>query len=134
MATKTEKDEQQREALNPEEIVFNEEPETTDDADMPRPETKEYAKYLKVSDRFMALFHRCVDALPYNTLLRTEDQQIRLIDLVRFVEAKRDKVKVEEMNLVITYIANTNFAAARPLMEIVENKEAQSTLWTIFEE
>ena len=40
--------------IDPKQIVMD------DDSDMPKPETKVYKKYLKVSDKFMRMFNQCV--------------------------------------------------------------------------
>lgn len=125
-----------RDSIKPEDIVFDE--KQVDDADMPRPETKLYTKYLKTTPLFLELFHRCVDTLPYKSVFATEVdgqiQRIRLLDFVRFVESNSQKMPIDEMNRVLSYIADIDFRHARPLMEVVENKDAQSKLWSVFEE
>ena len=120
------------ETINPEDIVMDEE---DDDFDMPQPKTKTYKKYLKCSERFMSLFNKCVGTLPYGTVLTNPDgAKMRLVDFVRFIEQKKDKISVDEMNNFISYIAQLDFNHARPLMEVIENKEQQATLWALTEE
>lgn len=127
-----------RESIKPEDIVFeNQQP--VDDKDMPRPETKLYTKYAKLTPLFMELIYKCVNTLPYKSVLTynngTETKSIKLIDLVRYIEQNQQKMPVTELNTVISYIADIDFQHARPLMEVVESKDGgQQKLWTIFQE
>ena len=124
-----EKKEDLKKTIAPEQIVMD------DDSDMPKPETKVYKKYLKVSDKFMRLFGQCVGSLPYETVIRNrEGGTYRLIDFVRFMEQHKAKMAVEDMNIAISYIANMEFSKVRPLMEIIEAKERQHELWNVFED
>jgi hypothetical protein len=106
-----------------------------DDSDMPKPETKVYKKYLKVTDKFMRMFNQCVGQLPYDTVVRNkEGGTYRLVDFVRFIEQHKDKMAVDDMNVAISYISGMDFNRARPLMEIIETRERQPELWTVFED
>ena len=118
--------------IKPEDIVMDN--SEVDDADMPRPEVKQYKKYLKVTPKFLQLFYRAVDSVPYRTILQSGDNTIALSKLVKFVEGKREKMSVNEMDIVISYMADLNFGAARAFMEAIEAKETQQQLWSIFEE
>jgi hypothetical protein len=123
------KKEDLKKTIAPEQIVMD------DDSDMPKPETKVYKKYLKVSDKFMRMFGQCVGSLPYETVIKNrEGGTYRLIDFVRFMEQHKAKMPVEDMNVAISYIANMEFSKVRPLMEIIENKERQPELWKVFED
>ena len=65
---KTKKDEELlKKTIAPEEII------TDDDSDMPQPETKVYKKYLRVTDKFMRLFGKCVGGLPYDSVIRNKE-------------------------------------------------------------
>lgn len=113
--------------INPEDIVLNEE----DDTEMPEPEMKTYEKRLECSDLFMSLFMECVGSLPYSSILTNgSGSQIKLIDLVKFVEAKHKNILLDELNQVISFIANLEFSKSRKLMETVENPETQRKLWS----
>lgn len=127
---KTKKDEELlKKTIAPEEII------TDDDSDMPQPETKVYKKYLRVTDKFMRLFGKCVGGLPYDSVIRNkEGGTYRLIDFVRFIENHKDKMAVDDMNVAISYIAQMDFSKARPLMEIIEDKSRQPELWGVFED
>ena len=106
--------------------------EEDDDSDMPQPQTKTYKKHLKCTDLFMSLFMECVSNLPYSSVLKNNDGgAIKLTDLVHFVEQHREYIAVDDMNVIISYIANLGFKIARPLMEIVDNKAEQSKLWML---
>ena len=102
--------------IDPEMIVMD------DDSDMPEPETKSYEKLIKCTNKFMQLFHETVDTLPYATILKnSNNDQIKLIDLVKYIEQKYDRI--------VSFIANLDFKHARPLMEIIEDQNKQSILW-----
>ena len=124
--------EELKETIKPEEIVVDR--AEVDDADMPRPEVKQYKKYLKVTPKFLQLFYRAVDMVPYRTILQAGDNTIALSKLVKFVEQKKDKMLINEMDVVISYMADLSFGAARQFMETVEDREHQNQLWSIFEE
>lgn len=110
--------------IDPEDIVLD------DDSDMPEPETKTYEKQIKLTDRFMTLFEDVVGKLPYASILRNaKGDQIKLIDLVKYIEVKKNKISVEEMDKIVSFIANIEFKIARPLMELIENPETQKMLW-----
>ena len=109
--------------------------EEDDDSDMPQPQTKAYKKYLKCTDMFMSLFMECVSNLPYSSVLKNNDgAAIKLTDLVHFVEQNREHISVDDMNVIISYIANLGFKIARPLMEVVDNKAEQSKLWMLIKD
>ena len=110
--------------IDPEDIVID------DDSDMPEPETKTYEKQIKLTDKFMALFEDVMGKLPYASILRNaKGDQIKLIDLVKYIEAKKNRISVEEMDKIVSFIANIEFKVARPLMELIENQETQKILW-----
>jgi len=120
--------EELKKTITPEDVVIE------DDSDMPQPETKVYKKYLKCTQKFMSLFNDAISTLPYNTVLRNEaGKTIRAVDLLKFVEAKSQKIEIETMNEVISYIASLDIKRARPIMEIIEAKDQQSQLWTLAE-
>ena len=115
--------------ITPEMIVMD------DDSDMPAPETKVYKKYIKVNDTFMNLFYKCVNSLPYKTVLRnSKGSTMELNKFVPFVENNRNKIEVNDMNIILSYIDSLDYAHARPMMDVINDKEKQGSLWTIFEE
>ena len=115
--------------ITPEMIVMD------DDSDMPAPETKVYKKYIKVNDTFMNLFYKCVNSLPYKTVLRNSNgSTMELNKFVPFVENNRNKIEVNDMNIILSYIDSLDYAHARPMMDVINDKEKQGSLWTIFEE
>ena len=110
--------------IDPEEIIVD------DDADMPQPETREYEQLIRLTDKFMVLFNEATGAMKYaTTLTNTAGNKIKLVDLVRFVEAKKDSMNINELNTIIGFLANIEFKYIRPLMELVESKEGQAELW-----
>lgn len=122
------KQEEMDEMIDPNDIIID------DDSDMPEPETKTYDKQIKLTDKFMTLFEDVMGKLPYASILKNaKGDQIKLIDLVKYIEAKREKISVEEMDKIVSFIANLEFKVARPLMELIENQETQKLLWTITE-
>ena len=115
--------------ITPEMIVMD------DDSDMPAPETKVYKKYIKVNDTFMNLFYKCVNSLPYKTVLHnSKGSTMELNKFVPFVENNRNKIEVNDMNIILSYIDSLDYAHARPMMDVINDKEKQGLLWTIFEE
>jgi len=111
-----------------------------DDSDMPLPETAEYKnpqdddnRILLPSAKFYRLFNECLGKLPYSSILKNSNgDQIKLVDLIRFVEAKNGNgISVKEMNTVISFVATSPLEFVRPLMEIVESPERQKELWTL---
>lgn len=118
------KTEELENTIDPEMIVMD------DDSDMPEPETKVYENTVKCTPKFMHLFNQVVGELPYATILKnTNGEQIKLIDLVKYVEQKHNRILVEEIDKIIAFIANLGFKYARPLMEVIESPEGQRTLW-----
>ena len=115
------------EPINPEDIIID------DDSDMPEPATKDYSsneQKFKCTDKFMKLFGECIGNMPYATQLsNAQGGQIRLIDLVSFVEKNYQAITADELNTIIGFLAYTEFKYVRPLMEIVEKKDRQSELW-----
>ena len=125
---KVENKEVLKKTIDPKDIILE------DDSDMPQPETKEYKKYLKCTNIFLRMVRDTVGTLPYNTTLKNADgDQIRLTDFMRFIEAKKDKMDIDEMNTLIGYIAHQPYNCVHTLMEIVDQKDKQSQLWSIFE-
>lgn len=118
--------EELKNTITPEDVIVD------DDSDMPQPETKVYKKYLKCTQKFVSLFEQAVSTLPYNTVLKNEaGKTIRAVDLLKFVEQKSQKIEIEAMNEVISYVAALDIKRARPLMEIIEAKDQQSQLWSL---
>lgn len=112
------------ENIDPKAIVMD------DDADMPVPETKDYEQRVKLTDKFIQLYGESVGTMKYATVLKnTQGNQIKLIDLTKFIEAKRDNMTLPELNTVVSFIANAEFRYVRPLMEYIESKEQQAELW-----
>lgn len=102
----------------------------SDDSDMPKPQTDDYKPMFKLTQTFMSLFTQALGNMPYSTIItNNQGEKIKLIDLVRFIEAKRDNINLDELNTVIGFIAGAQFKYVRPLMELVENAESQKTLW-----
>ena len=51
--------------------------------------------------------------------------------MVKYIEQKYDRMPIEEMDKIVSFIANLDFKHARPLMEIIEDQNKQSTLWEL---
>lgn len=100
------------------------------DADMPEPETKDYTPTYKLMPTFMVLIENTLGQLPYATILTNrKNDRIKLIDLVKFIEAKQALMTVNELEEVLAFIGNGPFRYVRPLMEMVDNKERHNELW-----
>lgn len=110
--------------IDPEMIVMD------DDSDMPEPETKSYENVVRCTPKFMQLFNLVIGDLPYATILKNaKGEQIKLIDLVKYVEQKQDRMPLAEVDKIVAFIANLGFKYSRPLMEVIESSEGQRTLW-----
>lgn len=124
------------------EPVMDEENEVTTvsspDEDMPVPETKDYTEGLrelqikfKLEPKFNKMFNNAFLSMPYTTILtNTEGDQIKLIDLIRYVES-RPVMTQEELETVVGFIASGPIRNVRDLMLIIENTENQNQLWTL---
>lgn len=123
--------------INPSDIIFD------DDTDMPVPETNNYqqntddsknadgARILHTTLLFNTLFMNCMGKLPYASVLKNNNnEQIKLADLVKFIENKKSGMTVAEMNTIIGFIANCPFEHVRPLMDIITSND-QRELWTV---
>lgn len=114
--------------IEPNDIVMD------DDSDMPLPETKEYEKFIACTDKFMTLFSQVTGHMPYASILRNSTgDSIKLIDLVKYVESKQNRIAVSEMDKIISFIANIEFKHARPLMELIEDQTKQAELFKIIQ-
>ena len=120
--------------IQPEDIVVNAPvPPQDDDSDMPKPETKQYKVYLKLTPKFMQLFGQSVNSLPYRTVLtNTQGKQMALPKMVQFIEQHREKIGREDMNFILSFLDNLAFVHARPLMDAVSGGQQQE-LWEAFE-
>lgn len=114
-----------------EEVKTAQQHSKSDDTDMPAPQTSEYKTMFKLTQTFMNLLNQSVGTMPYSTILtNSNNEKIKLIDLIRFIEAKQNAINVDELNTVVGFIASAQFKYVRPLMEVVENAESQKSLWT----
>jgi len=72
--------------------------------------------------------------MPYASILRNSTgDSIKLIDLVKYVESKQNRIAVSEMDKIISFIANIEFKHARPLMELIEDQTKQAELFKIIQ-
>lgn len=121
---KTAKEAEVENTIDPEMIIMD------DDSDMPEPETKSYENIVRCTPKFMQLFNQVIGDLPYATILKNaKGEQIKLIDLVKYVEQKQDRMPLAEVDKIVAFIANLGFKYSRPLMEVIESSEGQRTLW-----
>ena len=111
-----------------------------DDSDMPLPETADYKEPNQADDdrvllptpKFYKLFNECLGKMPYASVLKnSNNDQIKLVDLIKFVEVKADGLTVKEMNTIISFVAGCPLEFVRPFMEIVETAERQKELWIL---
>lgn len=101
------------------------------DADMPQPETADYTPTYKLTPLFMKMFDNTISDMPYSKILKNQnDERIKLIDIVKFVELKKNSITIDELNIIIGFLAGAEFKFVRELMEIVEQPNKQHLLWT----
>lgn len=102
------------------------------DADMPQPETNDYTPTYKLTPLFMKMFDNAIADMPYSKILKNQnDERIKLIDIVKFIELKKNSITIDELNIVIGFLAGAEFKFVRELMEIVEQPNKQHLLWTV---
>lgn len=100
------------------------------DSDMPEPETAEYKVLYKFTPLFMQLFNKAVGEMEYSTILTNSNgEKIKLIDVVKFVDIKKNGITADELNVVIGFIAGAKFKYVHELMTIVEQPAKQYLLW-----
>ena len=112
--------------------------EEDDDSDMPYPETADYGKVNKDDNRkllptpkFYMLIGTCLGKLSYATILKNaNNDQIKLTDLMKFIEAKPE-MTITEMNTIISFITTAPMEYIKPFMELVESRERQQELWRL---
>ena len=111
-----------------------------EDLNMPLPETAEYKDQKQADDnrvllptpKFYKLFNECLGKMPYASILKnSNNDQIKLVDLIKFVEVKTGGLTVKEMNTIISFVAGCPLEFVRPFMEIVESAERQKELWVL---
>lgn len=113
-------------SIEPEDIILD------DDTDMPEPETKDYTQSIRCTPLFLELFYEAINHMPYASILKNaNNEQIKLIDLVKYVEAKKNNIDIKEMDKIISFIANIEFKYSRKLMEKIENQSQQKELFEI---
>ena len=77
------------------------------------------------------LLGACLGKLPYATILKnSNNDQLKLTDLLKFIEAKPE-MTITEMNTIISFIATAPLDYIKPFMEIVESRERQPELWRL---
>lgn len=129
----------ENEKINPADIIFDDEVD-----DMPQPDTYDYdaeaqaagePSYLKMSMLFKYAVHSCMEKLPYSmdVLTNSEGKKIKVTDILQFIDDNFDKViTIDNMNLLISFIANAPKYAVESFMDLVEHN--QKDLWTLIQQ
>ena len=95
-------------------------------------EFKDDDRVLLPTPKFYKLFNECLGKMPYASVLKnSNNDQIKLVDLIKFVEVKAGGLTVKEMNTIISFVAGCPLEFVRPFMEIVETAERQKELWVL---
>lgn len=116
---------------NQQEVVDTTPADIPTDADMPQPETADYTLTYKLTNLFMNMFAKAVGDMPYSKILTNQsEERIKLVDIVKFVELKKNSITIDELNIVIGFLASAEFKYVRDLMEIIEQQSKQHLLWT----
>lgn len=139
--TQEEVNKELEESIDPDQIIVDNAPvdNTDDDSDMPEPETKNYdtRKFIACTDRFMTLFNEVVGELPFSTILKRQvnekTEQIKLINLVNYVEQHKNKIELDEMNKILSFLGTISFKYARPLMEVIDDPAQHKTLFKVIQ-
>lgn len=110
-------------------------PVTSSDEDMPEPKTKSYDQYLVLSDTFMNLVQTCFGNMPYNSVFHNNiGQQMKMSDLMTYLDKNRLHCGINEMNQCITFMASAPYNKVKPLMEYIEDNKKQEELWKIVQD
>jgi hypothetical protein len=107
------------------------EPEAkSSDADMPVQQTSDYTPKYKLTQTFQTLFTKAIGDMPYSALLvNANDEKIKLTDIVKFINIKKDSITLNELNIIIGFISNSPYKYVHELMDIVTQNDKQSLLW-----
>ena len=105
---------------------------TSNDEDMPAPETKSYDQYLVLKDKFFELINATLTILPYNTVLSLPTgQQIKLSVLLKTLDDNKKHMAINDMNTLIMFIATAPYRVIKPVMDYIEDQKKQSELWDL---
>jgi len=76
-----------------------------------------------------------MEKLPYSmdVLTNSEGKKIKVTDILQFIDDNFDKViTIDNMNLLISFIANAPKYAVESFMDLVEHN--QKDLWTLIQQ
>ncbi|WQJ53906.1 MAG: hypothetical protein [Wendovervirus sonii] len=117
------------EKINPADIIFDD-----DSDDMPQPDTFNYDEpnMLKMSMLFKYAVNSCMEKLPYSmdVLTNSEGKKLKVADLLKYIDDNfNNAITIDNMNLLISFIANAPKYAVSSFMDLVANN--QQDLWTL---
>lgn len=128
------KDTKEKEVEAVETAVVDDATPNVSDADMPEPRTHEFQNYFKLSEHCLDIIDRTYKQLPYNTVLGPANgDQIKLNQLLGFVEEHKDALTINELNQIIRFMAYAPYSVAKEFMYHVESEQLQQELWTVYE-
>ncbi len=102
--------------------------------DMPEPKVKKYQKVCVLTEKFKEVINGTLGTLGYAQIIGVPQQHFQVSQLFKRIEELNYRIPVQEMNNIISLIALAPYNVVKPFMELVENPQLQTTLWTIEEE
>jgi hypothetical protein len=105
---------------------------TSSDADMPVQQTADYTPTYKLTQTFHTLFNKAIGDMPYSSLLvNANEEKIKLTDIVKFINIKKDNITIDELNIIIGFISNSAYKYVHEFMDVVSQNDKQSLLWQL---
>lgn len=114
-----------------EEVQAKQEREEDDDSDMPVQETKSYRQVVFTKPLFAAELHKVIDQLPYNTVFKNGDKQMKLTDLAKLMLPENGQVDVMVINQCISFLVGLPYALVREFMSYIESPQKQQQFWEV---
>ena len=102
--------------------------------DMPEPKVKKYQKVCVLTEKFKEVINGTLGNLGYAQIIGIPQQHFQVSQLFKRLDELKYRVPVQEMNSIIGLIALAPYNVVKPFMELVENPQTQTSLWTIEEE
>lgn len=102
--------------------------------DMPEPKVKKYQKVCVLTEKFKEVINGTLGTLGYAQIIGIPQQHFQVSQLFKRLEELKYRIPVQEMNNIISLITLAPYNVVKPFMDLVENPQSQTILWTIEEE
>jgi len=105
--------------------------EEDDDSDMPVQKTRQYKQVVFTKPLYATLLHKVIDGLPYNTVFRNGNSEMKLTDLAKMMLPATGQVDVPIMNQCISMLVSLPYAQVREFMSYIESPQKQQEIWEV---